>query len=69
MSEAKDLREELYKLCDETNTRRSGIDFLLNYYINNLGWSEETAIQHAIDLFHNGAITQIKIMGKDGKEI
>jgi hypothetical protein len=62
-------REQLYKLCDETNTSRSGMDYLVNYYISSLGWSEEKAIEYAISLFHNGTITQIKLIGKDGKEL
>lgn len=62
-------RERLYKLCDETNTSRSGMDYLVNYYISSLGWSEEKAIEYAISLFHNGTITQIKLIGKDGKEL
>lgn len=62
-------REQLYKLCDETNTSRSGMDYLVNYYISSLGWSEEKAVEYAISLFHNGTITQIKLIGKDGKEL
>jgi len=62
-------REQLYKLCDETNTSRSGMDYLVNYYISSLGWSEEKEIEYAISLFHNGTITQIKLIGKDGKEL
>lgn len=62
-------REQLYKFCDETNTSRSGMDYLVNYYISSLGWSEEKAVEYAISLFHNGTITQIKLIGKDGKEL
>ena len=56
-------REELYKLCDETKTSRTGIDFLVNFYINSLGWSEDEAIKYAIGLFHNGTIKEIKLLG------
>lgn len=63
------LRDELYRICDETKTSRSGIDYLVNYYINSLGWSEEEAIKYAIGLFHNGTIEQIKLIGKDGEEL
>ena len=66
---SENLREELYKICDETNTSRTGMDFLVNYYINSLGWTEEEAIKYAIGLFHNGTIQQIKLIGKDGEEL
>lgn len=62
------LRNELYKLCDETKTSRSGIDYLVNYYINSLGWSEQKALEYAISLFKNETIEQIKVFGKDGEE-
>ena len=45
------------------------MDYLVNYYVNSLGWSEEEAIQYAIGLFHNGTIQQIKLIGKDGEEL
>ena len=64
-----ELRKELERMCVETNTRITGMEFLVNYYIKNLGWSEEQALQYAIDLFHNGTITQIKLIGKDGEEL
>lgn len=63
------LRKQLYELCDATKTSRSGIDYLVNYYINSLGWTEEKALEYAISLFHNGTIEQIKLIGKDGNEI
>ena len=69
MSKANELREQLYKICDETKTSRSGMDYLVNYYVNSLGWSEEEAIQYAIGLFRNGTIQQIKLIGKDGEEL
>lgn len=69
MSKANELREQLYKICDETKTSRSGMDYLVNYYVNSLGWSEEEAIQYAIGLFHNGTIQQIKLIGKDGEQL
>lgn len=62
-------RTELYKICDETNTSRSGMDYLVDYYINSLGWSEEEAVKYAIELFKNGTIREIKLIGKDGKEL
>jgi hypothetical protein len=39
-----ELKVKLYKLVDDTNTSRKGIDFLVNYYIQSLGWSEDEAI-------------------------
>ena len=66
---ANELRKELEKMCVETNTRISGMEFLINYYIKDLGWSEEQALKYAIDLFHNGTIAQIKIIGKSGEEL
>ena len=68
-NKAEELRKELQRICQETNTRISGMEFLVNYYIKGLGWSEEKALQYAIDLFHNGTITQIKLIGKDGEEL
>lgn len=60
---------ELYRICEETNTSKSGMAYLVNYYINSLGWSEMEATEYAISLFHNGTIEQIKLIGKDGNEI
>lgn len=68
-NETKELRDQLYQICDETATRRSGIEHLVNYYITSLDWTEVDAIKYAINLFHNGTINQIKLFGKDGKEI
>lgn len=62
-------RHQLYDLCDETETSKAGIDYLVNYYINSLGWSEKQALKYAIELFENGTIEQIKFIGKDGDEI
>ena len=56
-------------MCDKTNTSRTGMDHLVNYYIKSLGWSEEEACKYALSLFHDGTITQIKLIGKDGKEL
>lgn len=69
MSKNDELRQKLYEICDKTNTRRSGMDFLVDYYIKSLGWTEEAAIKYAIGLFHNGTISAIKLFNKDGEEI
>ncbi|MDD6250924.1 MAG: hypothetical protein PUA88_07885 [Bacillales bacterium] len=36
-----EVRKQLYEMCDKTSTSRSGMDYLVNYYIKSLGWSEE----------------------------
>lgn len=64
-----ELKEKLYRICDETKTSRSGMDYLVNYYMTNLGWNEADAINYAIKLFHNGTIQQIKLINKDGEEL
>lgn len=64
-----ELRRELYEHCDKTETSRKGIEYLVNYYIHSLGWTEEAALIYAIGLFHNDTIRQIKLFGKDGEEI
>ena len=53
-------QEKLYELCDKTNTSRDGIDHLIKYYTENLGWTAERAIDYAIGLFQNGTIECIK---------
>ena len=64
-----EARKQLYEMYDNTNTSQSGMDYLVNYYIKSLGWSEEEACKYALSLFHDGTITQIKLIGKDGKEL
>lgn len=61
-----ELRTRLYELVDRTNTSRKGIDYLVNYYITSLGWSEDEAIKYAIKLFEDGVIDEIKVI--NGKE-
>lgn len=60
---------QLYKTIEETNTSKRGMEILVDYYINKLGWSEEQAYEYALGLFHDGTITQIKMFGKDGEEL
>lgn len=31
-----EVRKQLYEMCDKTNTSRSGMDHLVNYYIKSL---------------------------------
>ena len=58
----------LAEICKKTNTRLSGMERLIRYYMDSLGWSEEESYRYAIGLFLNGTIDQIKIFGKDGEE-
>ena len=64
-----EARKQLYEMCDKTNTSRTGMNHLVSYYIKSLGWNEEEACKYALSLFHDGTITQIKLIGKDGKEL
>lgn len=64
-----ELRKQLDDLCEKSQTSKSGMAYLVNYYINSLGWSEEEAVKYAIGLFKNGTIQEIKLFGKDGKEL
>ena len=64
-----EVRKQLYEMCDKTSTSRTGMDYLVNYYIKSLGCIEEQSCKYALSLFHDGTITQIKLIGKDGKEL
>ena len=54
------LRRELYEYCDKTETSRSEIEYIVNYYNHSLKWTEEDVLMYVIGLFLNGAIRQIK---------
>ena len=64
-----ELRIKLEDLCIQTNTKLSGIDYLIKYYTESLHWKEIDALQYVIKLFHNGIIEKIKFIGKDGEEL
>ena len=64
-----ELRQELKEACEKTDTRLSGMEFLVKYYMESLHWEENHAIEYALGLFKNGTITQIKLIGKDGEEL
>lgn len=64
-----ELNNQLNAICQSTNTIRSGLDILINYYQKSLGWTEEASIRYAIDLFKNGTIDRIKVFGKDGEAL
>ena len=61
--------EDLKEICKQTNTSYSGIEFLLKYYQESLHWPLDRASAYVIELFENGTIDSIKVLGKDGKEI
>lgn len=64
-----ELRVELKAACEKYETRYSGMEYLVNYYIKSLNWTEKEALEYALKLFHDGTITQIKLIGKDGNEL
>ncbi|HEY8364825.1 MAG TPA: hypothetical protein VIK84_04555 [Haloplasmataceae bacterium] len=64
-----ELREELKAVCEKYDTRYSGMEYLVNYYINSLKWTEKEALEYALRLFHDGTISQIKLIGKNEKEL
>lgn len=63
------ILEDLKEICKQTNTSYSGIEFLLKYYQESLHWPLDKASAYVIELFENGTIDSIKVLGKDGKEI
>ena len=69
LTKLEELKVRLAEICKETDTRLSGMEFLINYYTKTLGWTEEQAYEYAIELFHDGTISQIKLFGKDGEEL
>jgi len=64
-----ELPEVLKDICEETGTSKTGIKTLINYYTQNCGWTEESAIEYIYELFENGTIDQIKLIGADGEVI
>lgn len=68
-SELDALKNELVDICEKTNTRLSGMLYLVCYYTESLHFSEEEAYRQAVGLFHGGAIGQIKLFDKDGEEL
>ena len=64
-----ELRTELKDTCEKYETRYSEMEYLVNHYIKSLKWTEKEALEYALKLFHDGTITQIKLIGKDGNEI
>lgn len=64
-----ELRAELKAVCEKHDTRYSGMEYLVNYYIKTFRWTEKEALEYALRLFHNGTISQIKVIDKDRKEL
>ena len=56
-------------MCEKSDTSLSGMNYLVDYYVDSLGWSEKEAVDYAIGLFRNGTIREIKLFGKDGKQL
>ena len=54
------LNPALVAACETTNTSKAGIKALLNYYMDRLGWTEDSATEYVYELFENGIIDQIK---------
>ena len=64
-----EVRTPLFEMCEKSDTSLTGMNYLVDYYVDSLGWSEKEAVDYAIGLFRNGTIREIKLFGKDGKEI
>lgn len=59
----------LFKTCEKCETSLTGMNILVDYYMESLKWSEKASVDYAISLFHNGTIRQIKMLSEDGKEL
>lgn len=62
-------RTPLFEMCEKNDTSLSGMNYLVDYYVDSLGWSEKEAVNYAIGLFRNGTIREIKLFGKDRKQL
>lgn len=67
--ELQDLKNELADECLKSGTSIKGIEYLVNYYMESLDWSEQESLKYAIGLFQNGTIEQIRMLGKNGEEL
>ena len=50
------LNDTLKKLCTETGASETGVERLLDYYIDGCSWSEDNAVEYVYELFENGTI-------------
>lgn len=62
-------RTPLFEMCEKNDTSLTGMNYLVDYYVDSLCWSEKEAVDYAIGLFRNGTIREIKLFGKDGKQL
>jgi len=60
-----ELKQELKEMCEKTDTRISGIEYLIKYYMESLQWTEIESITYVIGLFKNGIIQQIKLLNSN----
>lgn len=45
-----ELRTELKETCEKYDTRFSGIEYLVNYYINSLKWTEKRSTRICVEV-------------------
>lgn len=43
------LKQELNRLCNKTNTAKQDMDYLISYYQEKFGWSRKIALEYVID--------------------
>jgi hypothetical protein len=56
-------KAKLQRLVEEKGIHKEGINFLLEYYMHSLHWSENESVDYIIKLFENGTIDDILIIG------
>lgn len=61
-----ELKQKLDQLIRANDVNKEGIQFLIDYYIRSLGWSYEKAVEYTIELFENGTIDEVKVIGGKG---
>lgn len=61
-----ELKQKLDQLIRANDVNKEGIEFLIDYYIRSLGWSYEKAVEYTIELFENGTIDEVKVIGGKG---
>lgn len=57
------LNKTLKALCAETGAQKAGIEKLLDYYVECCGWTEDNAVEYVYELFENGTIDLILVIG------
>lgn len=61
-----ELKQKLDQLIRVNDVNKEDIEFLIDYYIRSLGWSYEKAVEYTIELFENGTIDEVKVIGGKG---